>query len=746
MKFDLTKNIKEAEGELVSRPVKATTAELLLIQYEIRNKHQDKPQPIRYGLYLAEILERVSLPLESYDLIAGRSVHRELDEKEEEIFKTYCKESSLQIWRTMLDNGHALYAWEDVVELGLSGLKARALQTLENTEDSEKKIFLQGAVLIYEAIQKYLLRYSAKAAELGLTELSEVCLKAANEKPSDFYTALQLLYIITFVQCSYITKNPTITVGRLDRILYRLYKKGIEEGSLTIQKARALITDFYCKHNLNMGRGEHQVGGEKATTFNRIYNFDAPQYLMLCGTDENGGSAVNELSELFAECIEPKFKNPVVVVRYFKGMDKEHPRLWKTLCAKALASSSMMFYNDTDIINAYEKMGLPTSDARKYSHFGCNWPTAGVDSAWMCNTPRSVHLRPDMPKEERELLNVSYDRLRSSAPQGFVEEFMRVMRKLANDGADSIEDFYREFFKSFEAFLDFKLEHLSRELEARKKRPSSVLTYADCFLSEPMKQGISFAAGASKYYYELQSVQGLGTLIDCFVTVDELVFVKKAVTLDELLSAVDANFEGDERLRALCLSLNKYGSDTPRSNGHAKRICETYAKLVIEKSRPYFERQGLFLEPCLQSDTWHLKWGKTFGATPDGRLEGMPFSHNTRPSVGACKNGLTGMLNSLLSIPFELFMSGSLNVDLQKKDFEGERGLEIFSALFGSYFNEGGLHAQVSVNNADELIDAQKNPDLHRDLRVRVTGYSGVFVDVCPELQNDIIERTLKQS
>jgi formate C-acetyltransferase len=405
----------------------------------------------------------------------------------------------------------------------------------------------------------------------------------------------------------------------------------------------------------------------------------------------------------------------------------------------------MMFYNDTDIINAYKAMGLPDKDARNYSHFGCNWPSPGTNAAWMCNPPRSPRLDARMSKEERELLNVPYDKLRSSAPHGFVEDFMNIFRRLSDVGAESIEDFYSEFWKSVGDFLDFKLEHLSRELNARKRCPSTILTYADCFLSAPMKKGISFAAGASDYYYELQSVQGLGTLIDCFVTVDELVFRQKKTSLAELLAAVDANFEGYERLHALCLSVDKYGSDTPLSNAHARRLTETYARLVQEKSRPYLKREGLFLETCLQSDTWHLKWGKIFGATPDGRLAGKPFSHNTRPTAGACKNGLTGMLNSILSIPFENFMSGSLNIDLQKKDFEGEKGLEIFSALFGSYFNRGGLHAQVSVNNAEELIDAQANPDAHRDLRVRVTGYSGVFVDICKELQNDIIERTIKE-
>ena len=350
MKYDLTKNVEEAGRELVSRPVKATTAELLLLQWELKDKYRYKPQPERYGLYLGEILSRVSVPLEKYDLIAGRSIHRELTDEEEEIFQNY-KSHKNKLAYTMLDNGHIVYSWDDVVKLGLPGLKKRAEETLSRAENEEQQTFMRGAILVYEAIEKYLLRYAEKARELGMTELAQVCQKAAIQAPDDFYTALQLTWTITFVQCSYITKNPTITLGRLDQILYKLYKKGIEDGSLDEEKVRALITDMYCKHNLNMGRGEHQVGGENATTFDRIYNFDAPQYLLLAGTDENGNSAVNELTELFAECIEPKFKNPVVVVRYFKGMNKEHPRLWKILCQKAISSSSMMFYNDTDIIN-----------------------------------------------------------------------------------------------------------------------------------------------------------------------------------------------------------------------------------------------------------------------------------------------------------------------------------------------------------------------------------------------------------
>ena len=182
---DLTENIKEAGRELTSRPVKATTVELLLVQNEIRFKHRDKPQPIRYGLYLAEILERVSTPLEKYDLIAGRSVHRELSPEEETIFNTYLSDKEPKIAQTMLDSGHAAYSWGDVVELGLVGLKLRAQHTLNEENDEEKCNFLRGALLIYEAIEAYLLRYSAKAQELGMTELAEVAAAYGERKKAE---------------------------------------------------------------------------------------------------------------------------------------------------------------------------------------------------------------------------------------------------------------------------------------------------------------------------------------------------------------------------------------------------------------------------------------------------------------------------------------------------------------------------------------------------------------------------------
>ena len=99
------------------------------------------------------------------------------------------------------------------------------------------------------------------------------------------------------------------------------------------------------------------------------------------------------------------------------------------------------------------------------------------------------------------------------------------------------------------------------------------------------------------------------------------------------------------------------------------------------------------------------------------------------------------MFNSMLNLPTDGLVSGALNLDVDPKQFAGENGKAMFAALLATYFNSGGLHAQVTTANVEDLIDAQIHPNAHRDLRVRVTGYSGIYVDICKKLQDDIIER-----
>lgn len=735
----MNQNIKEARLALTQKPLMATSVERFLILDELKSSYGELCQPRRFSKILSQLLSRVSTPLESYDLIAGRCVDRELTPDEEERFQSFIKHPDYPSKNLFWSSGHCTYSWEMLVNEGVVGLRNKAKDNLQKINDPNKKNFILAMIEVYDSVIAFIVRYAKAAEKKGLLEMAHNLKTIATSRPDSFVSALQLLWIVTFINCAYISENPTLTVGRLDQILYPLYKSDIEKGVLTDQLAKAYITDYYCKHNLIMGRGEHQVGDESnSTTFKRITNFDAPQYLLLAGTDADGNDAVNELTELFCECIVPSFKNPVVIVRYTKDMDKIHPELFKTLCSRALDSASMIFYNDKNVLSAFERIGLPTNDARRYAHFGCNWCSPGDNGAWMLSKPKSKHYDVLRTAEQIKELDIPY--MRTNSEHGWPEDFMEVLRELADKNDVTIDDFYDRFFSRMSDFIDRKLSYLSKELELRQKNPASAITFGDCFLKDSVKNAECFSAGA-KYHFELQSFQMFGTVADCFIAVDQLVMRDKKLTLKQLLAAAEANFEGYADVFALCRNAEKYGMDTPLSNEHVQRLSHTASALVIEKNKPYFEKQRLFLVPCMQSDTWHLKYGETFGATPNGRTANTPFSQNIRPSNGACVNGITAMLNSVTKLPHDGLVSGALNLDIDKKQFSGENGTALFCALLSAYLNNGGLNAQVTTVDPNDLIDAKQNPESHRDLRVRVTGYSGVFVDICERLQNDIIER-----
>ena len=739
--MNMTENVREARRALTEKPLLATTAERFLILDAIKSAHKEWSHPRRFAWMLERLLSEVSVPVAPYDLIAGRTVDRLLTEEEERRFQAFVAHEDFPDGKSFLSSGHTTYSWEAVVELGLPGLRQKTEARLSTVTDEEEKEFLTAILSVYDAVSAYMLRYADAAEAAGCREAAENLRMGATRAPRHFAEALQLLWIITLIDCAYVTENPTLTLGRMDQFLYPLYKLDIEEGVITEDAARAYITDYYCKHNLIMGRGEHQVGdASNSTTFCRILNFDAPQYLLLAGTDGTGALAVNPLTQLFAECIEPTFKNPVVVVRYVPEMGKNAPALWRTLTEKALASSSLMFYNDQNVYATWRRMGLPEADARRYAHFGCNWPTTGDNGAWFGIGPYAGAFAPVMTEAEKREMARPY--MRTCAPHGWAEDLLDCVRTLyAEKGeAVTVEDIYERFFARMSDFIDRKLAHYVTDLALRKQRPAHVLTFGDAFLCDSIASAGCFAATA-KYHFELQSFQMFGTVADSLIAIDQLVFREGRLTLGRLLDAVAADFLDYEDVLALCRGAEKYGMHTPLSLAHAERLSRTACDLVIQKNKPYFEKYGLFLVPCMQSDTWHLKMGEDFGATPDGRRAGTPFSQNTRPSNGAATRGLTAMLEDMLALPKDSLLSGALNLDVNPEEFEGEAGRALFGAILASYLDRGGLHAQVSALSREALLDAQKNPDAHKDLRVRVTGYSGVFVDICERLQNDIIAR-----
>ena len=208
--------------------------------------------------------------------------------------------------------------------------------------------------------------------------------------------------------------------------------------------------------------------------------------------------------------------------------------------------------------------------------------------------------------------------------------------------------------------------------------------------------------------------------------------------MDEILDVLQDDFKGYGSMRRYLLKrVPKWGNNHPAADALAKRI----ADYCCHKMHTFTDPRGGPVQAALFTLMYRLSMGKATGATPDGRQAGQPTSENTSPYPGACKNGITAMLKSVSKLPLDRINSGALNVRMQPKLAAGEEGLTRLSSLLRTYFEMGGLQVQLSLADTEELRDAQIHPEHHRDLMVRITGYSAAFVDMSKPAQDEIIRR-----
>jgi formate C-acetyltransferase len=211
------------------------------------------------------------------------------------------------------------------------------------------------------------------------------------------------------------------------------------------------------------------------------------------------------------------------------------------------------------------------------------------------------------------------------------------------------------------------------------------------------------------------------------------------------LDALDGNFEGKEAIRQLCLNAPKYGNNDPYVDSIGRRIEEHFALLAKNYTTAYGGEQDLRYVPV----TIHIPCGAVTGATPNGRKAGEPLSEGVSASQGCDINGPTSTLLSIRATKAAEYNSRAarlLNLKLSPQVLAGEDGIKRLASFVRSWCDQKHWHVQFNVINKDTMLDAQRNPDKYRNLIVRVAGYSAYFVDLSPELQNEIIARTQHQT
>jgi formate C-acetyltransferase len=267
--------------------------------------------------------------------------------------------------------------------------------------------------------------------------------------------------------------------------------------------------------------------------------------------------------------------------------------------------------------------------------------------------------------------------------------------------------------------------------------------FMSLLIDDCIAKGMDYNNGGARYNTSYIQGVGIGTVTDSLTSIKYNVFDKKKFTMEEFLFAMNKNFEGFDYLKNILLNETpKYGNDNDYADDVLKSVFEIYFSAIDGRSNT----KGGHFRINLLPTTSHVYFGSVTGATPDGRLAGIPVSEGISPVQGADVNGPTAVLKSAAKIDHLRTGGTLLNQKFSPQIFEGEESINKIVSLIRSYFKMDGHHIQVNVVNDETLREAQKHPENYRDLIVRVAGYSDYFVDLTPELQEEIIRRTEQNS
>ena len=708
--------VGEAIESLRGKDVRSATFERLQLTWTADELVKGLSQPLQLGRGLAFVLERISVPLSSHDLIVGRVAERVPDEAERTSILATSQGRWLPDW--MKDTGHCCFAWDRLLRLGLNGLEEAAARRAALTDPSpsdDQLHFLRGAELVYGALRCFARRYGRAAIRAGLNEAGASCLAVTDRPPASFREALQLMWLVGLVYCAVLTPNPAISFGRMDELLGGFYRGDLERGVLTREGAGALIEDFYCKMNLLTGRGEHQmgmqVGSGSDTDTGWLWNlcYDSPLYLVLGGRRRDPSAVSEDLTSLFLERLEPRFENPVVVYRYTPDISGIRMKL---IAGKIRENSGIHLFNDDVIIPALVRAGIPENEAVGYTMHGCN--------------------EPDIPGVQK-MVGWSFDR------SFWLPRYVLTALERCSDELTMIE-LYDRFEELVSEDIGKACEGFRNEREAWNRSGPGILRVDDCFFDGPVSAARSWELGGIRYRNLFFSIGSLATAADSVAAIEEVVSNRSAATPRELKEGLETDFLRNERLRLLCLGAPKFGRDDDRADRHAVRLLDIVSDAIDRAARPVAP-DGVIVFPCLYTTMGHIAAGSSTGATPDGRLSGRPFSENMSPTPGSSVRGLTAMLRSICKLPLRRITSGILNVRIPPRLFDGEEGLTRFAAILRTYLENGGIQMQVTCTDIEELLDARIHPEDHRDLMVRVTGYNAAFVDMTRSAQEEILRR-----
>ncbi|UKK57135.1 trans-4-hydroxy-L-proline dehydratase [Prevotella communis] len=615
---------------------------------------------------------------------------------------------------------------------GLLDVKARIekriseLDYIYDPEATDKQQELEAMAISCDAAILFAERHAALAEEKAakeqnpqrkkeLEKIADVCRWVPAHAPRDLWEAIQMYWFVHLGTVTELNGWDSMNPGHIDQHLWPFYQKGIEDGTLTRDKAKELLSCLWIKFNNQPAPPKVGVTALESGTYNDFTNIN------IGGVDRNGENATNDLSYMILEIQEELHElQPGLSIHIAQNTPDEF--LLEGIKVIRQGHGYPSIFNPDTYVQEMVRAGKTIEDAREGGCSGCIEVGAFGKEAYLLtgylNTPKILEIT----------LNNGID------PQ--------TGKKLGLETGDprsfkTFEELYKAWHKQMVYFVNLKLS-VNNYIE-RMFSLYAPATFLSLYIDDCIEKGKDYYSGGARYNTTYIQCTGLGTITDCFTTLKKHVFEDKRYTMEEMLDACASNWENGEKMRQYIRNHTPFfGNDDAYADTIAVRVYDDLVKAI--EGRP--NTRGGKTQLNMLSTTCHNYFGSVCGATPNGRFAHFAISDGTSPAHGSDSHGPTAVIKSLGKLDQTKSGGTLLNVrfvpQLLKRD-EDQRKL---ASLIRTYFKFGGHHIQFNIVDTATLHDAQKHPEEYRDLLVRVAGYSDYFNDMTEQLQNEIIART----
>lgn len=772
-----TKRMKQRM--LQSEPTISSERAVLFTEYI--KEHQSEPIIIRLANAFANVLDKMTIRIEPEELIVGNMgptprscqvfpeyswtwINEELDRFEKrrterfrltekdkddlrEVFQYWRGKSTAEISNSKMPEesirsskaglftigapgtgiGHVIVDYPKVIQKGLRRIIADVADLEKSSKAEQNKFLFYNAVRIeLEAVIRFAQRFGHLAREQmksendekrkkELEEISKICMKVPAEPADTFHEALQSFWFIhLLVQTE--SNGHSMSTGRFDQYLYPVFQRDLKENRTDSEHALELLEMLWIKFTslIKLRNEYYSVAFAGHPMF---------QNLTIGGQDSKGGDSSNELTELVLQATSNiRVTQPTVSFRWHRNTPKHLKLNVVDVISKGLGMPGL--FNDELIIPMMCDKGTDEKEAFDYSILGCVEPIIGGKTdprpnIGYVNLPKILEITLNNGRDPRSGELVGKE---TGNPQEFIS--------------------FQQMWDAFEEQIDHTIELLTRAdrvaagvLTENKPTPLISALLEDCIgKGETMQEG-----GA---HYNSGGIMGVGVAIvaDSLEILRKYVFERKELSMSELLKAITNNYIGYEELRVkLEYDPDKYGNDIEEvdylARDTGKAFCNAIQSRMTTRDGPY--------HGALFSVSMYIPQGEVLGATPDGRKAGFMLSDGVSPTQNRDTHGPTAAMKSVARLDHSLCFNGTLyNMKFTPDFFDTPSRREKFISMVDAYFKMGGLHVQFNVVSRETLEDAKVNPSQHRDLIVRVAGYSAYFIELDPFVQDEVIART----